>query len=73
LGGAVEGGRVLADWPGLSARALYQGRDLKPTTDLRSVLKGVLSEHLMVPSSVLETSVFPNSANARPIKGLLRA
>ena len=73
LGGAVEGGRVLADWPGLSARALYQGRDLKPTTDLRSVLKGVLSEHLLVPSSVLETSVFPNSANARPIKGLLRA
>ena len=73
LGGAVEGGRVLADWPGLSARALYQGRDLKPTTDLRSVLKGVLSEHLLVPSSVLEASVFPNSANARPIKGLLRA
>src|SRR5712691_6252447 len=50
LGGAVQGGRVLADWPGLSSRSLYQGRDLKPTTDLRSVLKGVLSEHLRVPS-----------------------
>jgi uncharacterized protein (DUF1501 family) len=73
LGGAVQGGRVLADWPGLSAHALYQGRDLKPTTDLRSVLKGVLSEHLLVPSSALETSVFPNSATAKPIKGLLRA
>jgi uncharacterized protein (DUF1501 family) len=73
LGGAVQGGRVLADWPGLSTRSLYQGRDLKPTTDLRSVLKGVLSEHLLVSSSALETSVFPNSATARPIKGLLRA
>ncbi|MDB6161809.1 MAG: hypothetical protein JWO04_5515 [Gammaproteobacteria bacterium] len=72
LGGAVQGGRVLADWPGLSAHSLYQGRDLKPTTDLRSVLKGVLSEHLLVSSSALETSVFPNSADARPIKDLLR-
>jgi uncharacterized protein (DUF1501 family) len=73
LGGAVQGGRVLADWPGLSSHSLYQGRDLKPTTDLRSVLKGVLSEHLLVSSSALENSVFPSSADARPIKGLFRA
>lgn len=73
LGGAVQGGRVLADWPGLSSGSLYQGRDLKPTTDLRSVLKGVLSEHLLVSSNALESSVFPNSADARPIKGLFRA
>jgi uncharacterized protein (DUF1501 family) len=73
LGGAVQGGRVLADWPGLSAHTLYQGRDLRPTTDLRSVLKGVLSEHLLVSSSALESSVFPNSTAARPIKGLFRA
>ena len=73
LGGAVQGGRVLADWPGLSSRSLYQGRDLKPTADLRSVLKGVLSEHLLVSSNALESSVFPNSADARPIKGLFRA
>jgi len=73
LGGAVQGGRVLADWPGLSSRALYQGRDLKPTADLRSVLKGLLSEHLLVPTSALESLVFPGSADARPIKGLIRA
>jgi len=72
LGGAVQGGRVFADWPGLSSRVLYQGRDLKPTADLRSVLKGVLSEHLLVPTSALESSVFPSSADARPIKGLFR-
>jgi uncharacterized protein (DUF1501 family) len=73
LGGTVQGGRVLADWPGLSSHALYQGRDLKPTADLRSVLKGVLSEHLLVASSALESSVFPDSSSARPIKGLFRA
>jgi uncharacterized protein (DUF1501 family) len=52
---------------------LYQGRDLKPTADLRSVLKGVLSEHLLVSSAALESTVFPSSADARPTKGLFRA
>jgi uncharacterized protein (DUF1501 family) len=73
LGGAVRGGRVVADWPGLSARALYQGRDLQPTLDLRSVLKGVLQEHLLVPSKDLESSVFPDSGSAKALKGLIRA
>lgn len=45
-GGAVKGGRVVADWPGLRDGNLYEGRDLKPTTDLRAVLKGVLRDHL---------------------------
>jgi uncharacterized protein (DUF1501 family) len=71
-GGAVAGGRVIADWPGLSARALYQGRDLAPTLDLRSVLKGVLAQHLAVPDRALEQSVFPDSAAARPLRGLMR-
>ena len=71
-GGAVAGGRVIAEWPGLSARALYQGRDLAPTLDLRSVLKGVLAEHLAVPHRALEQSVFPDSATARPLRGLMR-
>ena len=73
LGGAVAGGRVIADWPGLSARALYQGRDLAPTLDLRSVLKGVLTEHLAVPAPALEQVVFPDSSTARPLRGLVRA
>jgi len=73
LGGAVQGGRVLTDWPGLSGRVLYQGRDLKPTSDLRSMLKGVLSEHLLVPTAALEASVFPDSTEARSMKDLFRA
>ena len=72
VGGAVAGGRVIADWPGLSARALYQGRDLAPTLDLRSVLKGLLQEHLLVPPRELERTVFPDSTAARPLRGLLR-
>ncbi len=72
VGGAVAGGRVIADWPGLSARALYQGRDLAPTLDLRSVLKGLLQEHLLVPPRELERTVFPDSSAARPLTGLVR-
>jgi uncharacterized protein (DUF1501 family) len=73
VGGAVKGGRVIADWPGLTERALYQGRDLAPTLSLHSALKGVLTEHLGVPTQALETSVFPDSAAAKPVPDLVRA
>ncbi len=73
VGGAVNGGRVIADWPGLSNRALYQGRDLAPTMDLRSVLKGLLSDHLQVPTAWMDRQVFPDSAVARPVRALVRA
>jgi uncharacterized protein (DUF1501 family) len=73
LGGAVNGGRVMADWPGLSASALYQSRDLKPTIDLRSVIKGVLADHLDVPGRALDESVFPDSKAVRPMRDLMRA
>jgi uncharacterized protein (DUF1501 family) len=72
LGGAVQGGRVVADWPGLSGSALHQGRDLKPTLDLRAVLKGVLHEHLRVPASALAGAVFPGSEQVKPQDGLMR-
>jgi uncharacterized protein (DUF1501 family) len=71
LGGAVKGGRVLADWPGLSGKALYEGRDLMPTRDLRGLIKGVLRDHLGVPSGALDGKVFPGSTTARTIDGLL--
>ena len=71
LGGAVHGGRVLTDWPGLARAQRYEGRDLRVTTDLRSVLKGVLGEHLRLPNAVIERTVFPASA-AAPVLSLLR-
>jgi uncharacterized protein (DUF1501 family) len=73
VGGAVRGGRVVADWPGLSTGALYQGRDVKPTLDLRAVLKGVLHEHLAVPEGPLASTVFPDSQGVKALAGLMRA
>jgi uncharacterized protein (DUF1501 family) len=70
-GGAVKGGRVIADWPGLSAASLYQDRDLKPTTDLRAILKGVLRDHLRVDERALATSVFPDSVALKGTRGLV--
>jgi uncharacterized protein (DUF1501 family) len=72
-GGAVRGGRVLSDWPGLSRAALHEGRDLRPTTDLRSILKGVMADHLHVPTAALQRDVFPDSAAVRPVQDLFRA
>jgi len=71
-GGAVAGGRVLADWPGLTSSALYEGRDLRPTTDLRSILKGVLAAHLGAAESGLEEQVFPGSRASRPLERLVK-
>ena len=73
LGGAVAGGRVLADWPGLAPSNLLDDRDLKPTRDLRTVMKGVLRDHLGVAAAALDSKVFPDSAAARPMDGLIRA
>ncbi len=71
VGGAVRGGRVVADWPGLKPHQLYQARDLNPTTDLRAVTKGVLSDLFGVSASVLAERVFPDSAAVVPMKDLV--
>ena len=73
VGGAVNGGRVIADWPGLSPSALYESRDLKPTSDLRSLFKSVLAQHMHVSEAALEETVFPGSRSAKPIEALLRS
>lgn len=73
LGGAIDGGRVIAKWPGLSSRDLYEGRDLYPTMDLRSVFKGILAQHLGISESHIETAVFPDSGSAPLLDGLIRS
>jgi uncharacterized protein (DUF1501 family) len=73
VGGAVRGGQVIADWPGLHRTALLDNRDLKPTLDLRSVFKAVLDEHMHVDANTLAKRVFPDSSGARPLQGLIRA
>ncbi|HEY0745966.1 MAG TPA: DUF1501 domain-containing protein [Steroidobacteraceae bacterium] len=73
VGGAVRGGQVIADWPGLAPKALLDNRDLKPTLDLRSVFKGVLDQHMHIDAHTLANQVFPDSQGARPLQGLIRA
>ena len=72
LGGAVAGGRVLADWPGLGSGRLFENRDLAPTTDLSSVIGGVMTAHLGMAPSAMQR-VLPGSADAQPMPGLIRA
>jgi len=70
LGGRVNGGRMLGDWPGMGK--LYEDRDLLPANDLRSLLKGTLAQHLGIPDEVLTASIFPDSAAAKPTPNLFR-
>ncbi len=70
VGGGVAGGRVLADWPGLAESSLYQQRDLYPTTDLRSLCKTVLIEHLGLDAAYVDARVFPDSKKAKPLARL---
>ena len=71
FGGAVRGGRVMADWPGLAQNQLYEGRDLRPTLDTRQMLKGVLAQHFDLSERVLNTHVFPDSQGVRALPGLV--
>ncbi len=71
VGGGVKGGRVVADWPGLKPEQLYQRRDLKPTTDIRAVAKGVVSELFGLSGPVLAEKVFPETGGLKPVQGLV--
>jgi len=71
LGGAVQGGRMLGDWPGLAPAKLFQNRDLWPTTDIRSLAKGLLRDHLRLPRAAVDAA-FPNSGETAPLGGIIR-
>jgi len=71
LGGAVAGGRVVADWPGLGDGQLLDNRDLRPTADLRAVAKALLRDHLRLPARAV-AAAFPGSERVTPMAALLR-
>ena len=72
LGGALKkGGGIVGDWPGLADKALFENRDTAPTVDMRGLFKGVLAEHIGVDRAILENKVFPDSAAAKPVTGLV--
>jgi uncharacterized protein (DUF1501 family) len=70
-GGAVRGGHVIADWPGLRANQLRDGRDLAVTIDTRAVVKGITVDLLGASPAVLGRDVFPGSENVQPTRGLI--
>ena len=71
LGGGLKACGLIGDWPTLQESRLFENRDLASTTDLRSLFKGVLADHLGLERRTLDTTVFPDSAQARPIFGLV--
>lgn len=73
LGGAVQGGRVVADWPGLSDAALYEGRDLRPTAGLDAVIGSAVAAHFGVDPARTMPALFPGQKSARAMDGLVRA
>lgn len=72
LGGAINGGKVWGDWPGLAKNQLTDERSLRATTDMRIVFKGLLADHLGVPAAILDDAVFPDSKDAPAMKDLLK-
>lgn len=69
-GGAINGGRVITDWPGLAN--LQDGRDLVATTCTRRLFKGILRDHLGISQQALDNDIFPFSSDVRPMDGLIR-
>lgn len=63
-GGAVAGGRVLTDWPGLAPTQLLDGRDLRPTQDIRTVIGAVLQRQFGLARSQLLAGVLPSAPAA---------
>jgi uncharacterized protein (DUF1501 family) len=70
LGTRLTRAQIVADWPGLSQTALFEGRDLRPTVDTRAVLKAVLAGTFDLTGAQLER-VFPGSGALRPVTGLM--
>ncbi|WP_322016133.1 DUF1501 domain-containing protein [Paraburkholderia sp. J12] len=72
LGGAVKGGRVVADWPGLRSADLYEGRDLKPTASLDALIAGAASESLALDPQRTAATLFAEAGAPRATTGLIR-
>jgi uncharacterized protein (DUF1501 family) len=67
LGGAVRGGKVMADWPGLGKAQRHEGRDLRITLDIRAAMKGLLAQQFGLSRQRLDNEVFPGSAAVAPM------
>lgn len=73
IGGAVQGGRVVADWPGLAPANLFEGRDLKPTLALDVLIASACAETFQLAPERMARVLFPTSARGKPLPRVLRA
>ncbi len=73
FGGALKGGRVIADWPGLAPASLYEARDLKPTVGLDGVIAGLVGESFGLDPRRAARALFPTVEDSQPVTGLIRA
>ena len=58
-GGAIRGGRVYGDWPGIAEPDLFAGRDLLPTNDVRRYAAWIMRGFYGLETVDLERRVFP--------------
>jgi len=72
-GGALQGGRVIADWPGLAPAALYEGRDLRPTLGLDALIASVAAESFGLERERVARVLFPAMEPGKALPRLLRA
>jgi uncharacterized protein (DUF1501 family) len=73
VGGAVQGGRILTDWPGLAPGNLFEGRDLKPTLGLDTLIASTVAETFKLDPERTLSVLFPDAVRGKAVTGLVRA
>ena len=73
IGGAVKGGRILADWPGLGPNQLHEGRDLRPTLDLDALIATAAAESFQLDPPLVMRTLFPGRPSNSFPRGLVGA
>jgi uncharacterized protein (DUF1501 family) len=71
-GGAVRGGRVVVDWPGLAPANLYQNRDLRPTSAIDALISGVAGEALGIEPELILRTLFADTGTKSAMEGFFR-
>ena len=74
VGGAVNGGRIVSDWPGLAKGSLLDGRDLMPTLALDNLIAAACAESFALePERLASGAISPQGTQKKLVQGLLRA
>ncbi len=73
VGGAVRGGRVMADWPGLAPADLFEGRDLRPTLALDALIAQVCAEAFGLDPERVAGVIAPGTRRRTALPALLHA